>query len=409
MKLVIVEMYSNGVHLARRLARIPAVESVFLVSDTANAEIWSDEVQLIEASAVGADDIVRLASERDIDLVVNLSSRFGAAGLMESLEGTGVQSIGSDKVFSETEFDKRGFKSWLAEHDFHTPKVLIEAPISDIQEMAENLRFPLVVKPDRQVGPPVQVCTSPRDLADYAEHAIRRWPYAQYGVVFLVEEYIEFVDHLHVVYCIAGGEGRVLTSVRVAREWTNKSAMDKCPISVTPHPKQEDYREQIESVVRALARPRLHAFGDIQCAIAANGDLYFLENNARPGTMTFSLLEDPIPCSGNWSGNQGRFGWNDLVDRSRVDTIALTLMHSESEIEVDARSLLDDDTIRYCPFSIRAKDEDKHVSIRRSFPSVVLMTRERGKALTRDQQSALEKIRRSGNYFPIDEDFLVSV
>lgn len=406
MNVLIIEMYRNGVSLAADLARRPGIEKVIVVTDALDNSAWqTPNLSFISATDLSVNDILDLVDREKIDIAANFSSIYGAAGVVEALEKRGTRCVGSNKAFSETEINKRGFKRWLVDQEFKTPRILFEGTYSDILDQIKTFNFPLVIKPDRQIGPSVSVCNDADELNNYLSKAVKNTPYAKFGVLFLVEECINIVDTMHVMYFLDGERSFITDSVKTPEHWQNSARFSECFFSVSPHPKAYLFESELKRFLIRISKIADHAIGAIQCGITEHSELYFIENNARPATAMFTQLSNVIPCF-HHDHSRVTFSRGSLHTTLQVDSsfkVAIALMHDTDKAEVDIETLMSIPHTDYAPFSLR-ESNGSFLSHTRSFPSILIVNGSSRKELISRIEECVNRIQSSGHFLKINSN-----
>ena len=100
-------MYNNGLFAADRLSRqYQEVEKVILISEFVRPSLWASEGLTIIQEPQNIAAIIELVKTEAIDLVVNLNSIYGSAGIAEAIEAINVPCIGSNQSETQTEEDR---------------------------------------------------------------------------------------------------------------------------------------------------------------------------------------------------------------------------------------------------------------------------------------------------------------
>ncbi len=393
-------MYNNGLFAANRLTnQYEQVNKVILVSEFVRASMWaSDRLHIIqEAQNIGS--IVELVNNEKIDLVVNLNSIYGSAGVVEAVEAIGIPCIGSNRAFSETEIEKKNFRHWLIDKGFKSPLILHEGMFDEIEANIDQFEYPLVIKPDSQIGPKVCPCYSKEDLQQYLTASAKHYPYARNIVLFTIEEYIPLMDELYVTYFICDGKAIIWESNRLPHSWKATRDAGECAYGLIPNPNFEPYREEITQYLESATEFADNCIGIIQCGITEDYGLHFMESNARPPTACLGLFDDPLAVLLALK-DRDYTALTKLLDGVDSHGAAIALMHQENTIEVDVDTLNKLDGFSYWPNSVE-KEQGKYISHRRGAPSFLHIHGKSIDEVIARLEQHLPQIEKAGNFLRI--------
>ncbi len=222
-------------------------------------------------------------------------------------------------------------------------------------------------------------------------------------MLFMLEEYVDIIDTMHVMYCLHGKHSFITDSVKTPQHWRHSSTSDTCFFSVSPHPKAHLFDAALKRFLTCIAPVAPHAIGAIQCGLTDDDELYFIENNVRPPTAMFSQLPNFIPCLRE--DVSGASFSEDRVDarppNEETFKIAIALMHRDDEIPVAVERLSCLTHAEYAPFSLR-ECEGRLVSHRRSFPSILIFHAKSPTDVMQRIQSTRDFVYASGDFLGID-------
>jgi phosphoribosylamine-glycine ligase len=402
MKVLITDLHGNGIPLAQYLTtQVETIEKVFHLSESIDPALWQNEKWHIITERLSNDAIIALIKNEGIDWVSNFDPFYGVAGLLEALQAENISCIGSNKTLSETEINKHQFKQWLVENKFKTPEIRFEGLFKQIAENIDQFVYPLVIKPDSEIGPKVQVCHDQQVLKNYLDVTAASVPYAKFGVLFIIEEYLEITEHMHVLYVINDKKGVLTGSVKLSQNEEDKLSRDECGYAVIPHPEYSNHRAELQRFVDGLASSASSGIGSIQCTITADNQLYFIENNARPGSQVFFLFDNPLILTQSLLANNSIELSQLIENQSAKVTGGIALLHKENEIAVDYERLSALSGIQYCPNSVTKKD-GRHVSKKYSAPSMLLLQGNTLGELEEVLERHLPVIQACGDFYTID-------
>lgn len=403
MRILLVEVHHNGAGLATRLVRHSSEHQVILVTSAATpVGCTSDDVQVVEfAGAV--TDLVELAQREKVDLVVNYNPVYGVSGLCEALTKVKIPVVGANQGLSGTEIYKQQFKSWLVEHSFQTPQTLYRGRYDDVRRRGDSFTYPVVVKPDMQSGPAVGVCDNAEALGSYLATAVERVPYAKFGVVYSVEEYVPIAEHFHVGYFLCGGRAHVDWAVRVSSLREGRRLPDEAECVVLRHPKNRRYMSEIERFTQAMIEFADGALATVQCGIAPDGALYFIEHNARPGTNSGALTAFPDPITGLRCLQHGDRGVlaRHMVPIDQGIMIGISLLPQADVVEIDVDALSQLPGAQYFP-RVLARRGQRYVSIRQGAPIILTFEGDTPDDVVSQVHRTLPTIARTGDFLPVN-------
>ncbi|ARN73222.1 hypothetical protein [Oceanicoccus sagamiensis] len=393
-------MYNNGLFAANRLANdYQQVQKVILLSEFVRASMWASERLQIIQEAQNIASIVELVKAENIDFVVNLNSIYGSAGIVETLTAMDIPCIGSNRTFSATEIDKRDFRHWLIGKGFTSPLILHEGMFDEIEAQMDQFDYPLVIKPDSQIGPKVSPCHNKEELKNYLAESAQRFPYARNVVLFSIEEYIPLMDELYVTYFMCGGKAIIWESNRLPHSWKATRDAGECAYGLIPNPNFEPYREQITQYLESAAEFTDNCIGIIQCGIAEDYSLFFVESNARPPTACLGLFDDPLAVL-EALRDQDYDRLQALLAGVESHGAAIALMHKADTIEVDVDTLNQLEGFSYWPNSVE-KEQGKYISHRRGAPSFLHVHGNTIDEVVARLQQHLPTIEKTGDYLTI--------
>lgn len=374
MNIVMIDSSGSAVDFAQRLLQARSkVEMVHIFSGSVSAGAWeSERLTVIEKKQIDPPAVIQYCLEKSVSLLVNFDSSYGAAGLLEMAEEAGIKVFGTSRSFAETEMDKRGFKHWMIAQGIQTPAIQMEGTVASIEHGRDNLTYPLVIKPDRQLGPQIQICHTPEGLDTYIKVTVEKQPAAQYGIVFIIEDYIPANHIFQVEYAFGGGQGFVEYTGSLA--FVGKSSKNPMGVScgLSPYPLYERYASTIQDIIQNIIPQDSAGLGFFQAMIDEQGELYVLENNARPGgCRVWFELNDPLALIDGLIAGTLTHSRDPQSHQSDPGVFGLLFLgHNEKERTVNWETINHLPGARFLPFSV-AREEGNTVSKQGRPPSVL--------------------------------------
>jgi hypothetical protein len=305
--------------------------------------------------------MLELVERHSADLVINFNPLHGDAGLVEFLAQREIAAIGSNQVFSQTEINKREFKQWLTEQEIPTPRVRFEGLARDVLARKHELDYPLVVKPDIQVGPQTTVIPDPDALSAYFAHLASVMPTAESGLIFLIEDCLPEGSVIQILYGATGGRGVTLASVKMTVVPKTEETPTGAVFAVLPWSERPRYQGQLDGIQDKIANAfGGKSIGSLQCMLGQDGILYVIENNARPAACCmYDPWRDPFGCVRNLLGGDAN-GLRDATDSSSDDRcyLAAGLIHPEPSVWIGEdrfKELVASGSVR--PFSFQREEQ----------------------------------------------------
>jgi phosphoribosylamine-glycine ligase len=251
------------------------------MADRVCTNTWAEKgVELVVKQRTAAD-IVKFVQDNEITMVCNFDPYAAEMGLPDALKGLGIQFFGTDASFARTELDRVFFKELLIKSGIKTPEILCRGSEQDILNAKFNFVYPFVIKPSLSLVSPV-VIYNYEELEAHFRKVRKRVERTGKKVDWLVERYIDAVDTLSVNYIVGAGEYKVRTTYRV--DFVPKSDDNLVGVTtlVQPHPKEAEYINIVNEITSLLAGEGHCGFGFFQALMDKSGELYVIENNARP-------------------------------------------------------------------------------------------------------------------------------
>lgn len=284
MKVLIIDFCCNAVEMATQIERCnKEVSHIYLLAQMVCPSVWgSDRVTVIN-DQLDNQAVLKLTQEKQIDLVLNMNSIYGSTGLFELLKENNVDVLGTNKAFADTEINKLGFKRWLMENNIRTPKLRREALMQQLLDEADELDYPVVIKPDSQFGPKTLVIDNAKALGDYFSEVKSTIPQAEKGIVFCLEDVLPGNQIIQIHYAASRNRAVITQSLVI----TSTPKTDKTPagatLGVQPWLLIKKFQSEIQSCINKIAshHPGIY-IGMLQYMLGNNGLLYVIENNARP-------------------------------------------------------------------------------------------------------------------------------
>jgi len=160
--------------------------------------------------------------------------------------------------------------------------------------------------------------------------------------------------------------------------------------------------KEIESYVHKVSEFSDTFVGIVQCAVAEDRSLYFIESNARPPTAAFGMFDDPLAILMAMK-NKDHQALSTLLERVNSNGAAIALMHSENTIEVDVEKLSGLEGFCYWPNSVE-KESGSFVSYNRGAPSFLHVKGNTIDEIIKRLEQNLPTIEATGNYLAIKPD-----
>ncbi|MNZ41542.1 D-alanine--D-alanine ligase [compost metagenome] len=235
---------------------------------------------------VGDDLLQRLLSEKIDRAFIILHGRGGEDGTMQGLlEVAGIPYTGSGVLASALAMDKlRTKRVWLS-LGLPTPNYAALTSEADCRDAAENLGFPLIVKPAHE-GSSIGMAK-----VENLEALIAAWKdAARYDSQVLVEQWITGPE-----FTIATLRGQVLPAIRLGTPHTfydydakylASDTQYQIPCGLTP----EKERELQDLTARACDALGIQGWGRADVMQDAEGRFWLLEVNTAPGMTDHSLV-----------------------------------------------------------------------------------------------------------------------
>ena len=235
---------------------------------------------------VGRNILEQLVAEKIDRAFIVLHGRGGEDGTMQGLlECAGIPYTGSGVLSSALAMDKLRTKQvWLAD-GLPTPRYAVLTSETDCQKAAQELGFPLIVKPASE--------GSSIGMAKVHSEAelVQAWKVAkEHDPAVLVEQWIQGPE-----FTVAVVRGQVLPPIRLG---TNNSFYDyeaKYLSNETQYHIPCGLSEDKETLLRKLcARAcellNIQGWGRVDVMQDERGDFYLLEVNTAPGMTDHSLV-----------------------------------------------------------------------------------------------------------------------
>lgn len=243
---------------------------------------------------VRPDNINELVNANIDRAFIALHGNGGEDGAIQGvLEWLGVPYTGSGICASAIAMDKIKTKLIWQAYKIPTPKFLVYQPGMNAAEIARALRWPIAVKPATQgssVG--VHKVEKVADLQAALEDA------SQYGEV-LLEEWVSGAE-----YSIGIVGQQVLPVIKIVpKKDTFYDYSAKYITHDTAYQIPSGLSDDIEKVLSAYAWQAFEVlgcrhWGRVDCMVAENGEIYFLEMNTIPGMTPTSLVPKEAACLG---------------------------------------------------------------------------------------------------------------
>jgi len=283
MNLLLIDMFGNALDMACIIGRneTNSVSKLYVMADRVCTNTWAEKGVELVVKQRSAIEIVKFIQENEITMVCNFDPYLADSGLPEMVQASDVQFFGTDMGFARTELDRLFFKGLLIGAGIRTPEILLQGDEQKILTSKYDFKYPLVVKPSLSLVSPA-IIYAPEELELHFRKTRKRIEKTGKSVDWLIEQFIDAKDALSVNYIVGAGEYKIRTTYKV--EFVPKSDDNLVGVTslIQPHPKEEDHIEMINRVADLLAGEGYCGFGFFQGLIDSSGELYVIENNARP-------------------------------------------------------------------------------------------------------------------------------
>ena len=338
LKILIIDYCCNSVDLAWRLSHQEAeIEHIYLMADNICPTIWQNKNLTLLPSVADIHLILALVRSLKVALVANFSPLLGMSGLLELLAAQGVKSLGSNRIFSETEIKKRDFKKWLIDNKFSTPQVQFEGMMVDVLSHAKQLAYPLVIKPDIQVGPPVITLHNSQQLKQYFALIKSQHAAAEHSVIFMLEQEVLSAEVIQFHYLMVAGRAKLTHSINVLYGSKCDENQLGAMVAVSPWSQLANFKNEVERLLNLLAATGAAAIGTLQCMVDSDGILHVLENNARPAACNvYDDWDDLLGFILAMADDDfSELNANDFfISQRRPYSIGVPLIHQSPKIEI---------------------------------------------------------------------------
>jgi D-alanine-D-alanine ligase len=235
---------------------------------------------------------------RDVDVVfVALHGKFGEdGGIQEMLEKNRIRYTGSGPEASYVCMDKIATKRLLRLHKIRTPVFRVVQKYANpqiLRQMAEEIGYPVVVKPSNQgssIG--VKICDDFKALLDGVVSAL------EFSDLVIVEKYIYGRE---VTVGILGKQALPVIELRPERRFFDYDAKYKDPNTryiVNPPLGENAIRKIQRAALRAHRVLCCRGFSRVDMIYSDDGKPYVLEVNTIPGLTERSLLPKAAEARG---------------------------------------------------------------------------------------------------------------
>ena len=313
-----------------------------------------------------------------------------------------MRCIGSNFRLSATEIRKQDFKDWLIANDFKTPQTLFRGYFADVLAKAAEFSYPLVIKPHRQSGAKVHVCPDREALLKYLEWTRTTVPHWRLGVVFSIEQHVEIKSMLLGGAFLCGGRA-LLNIARLYHIGPATLPAQESLVLTIRHPRHRIHKPELTRYFELVGDFASAAQASVECALTADGDMYFLESSARPGgcNAAFSAFADPLDGLECMLRQDSTTLAQHVQDIDTVIELGISLRHTARTIPVDFRLLSSLPGVQLFPASI-LPDEGRYLSHRVAIPSYLHMEAATPEEAFRRLQEVAPLIQRAGDFLPIN-------
>lgn len=235
---------------------------------------------------VGDDLLQRLATEKIDRAFIMLHGRGGEDGSMQGLlECIGIPYTGSGILASSLGMDKLRTKQVWQSLGIPTPRHAVLASEIDCQQAAQELGFPLIVKPAHE-GSSIGMAK-----VDSLEGLIEAWQAARgFDSQVLVEQWISGPE-----FTVAMLRGQVLPAIGLGTphtfyDYDAKYLANDTQYRIPCGLSAEKEAELADLTVRACAAVGVQGWGRVDVMQDAQGQFWLLEVNTVPGMTDHSLV-----------------------------------------------------------------------------------------------------------------------
>ncbi|MCH2110429.1 MAG: carbamoyl-phosphate synthase large subunit [Polyangiaceae bacterium] len=200
--------------------------------------------------------------------------------LAVALEERGVKLLGTSADAIDRAEDRERFDELLQKLNLRKPKAGIAKSIDEAAKIADNIGYPVLVRPSYVLGGrAMMICESADDLADYVGLAVEAAREEGLEPTLLIDQYLSNAIEVD-VDCVADGKRAVIGGVMQHIEEAGVHSGDSTSV-LPPHTLPPTVVAQIEENTRALA-VELGVIGlmNVQFAIK-DREVYVIEVNPR--------------------------------------------------------------------------------------------------------------------------------
>ncbi|MEI8388523.1 MAG: phosphoribosylamine--glycine ligase [bacterium] len=280
-------VYGGGARehtLAWKIKQSPLLEKLYLCKPN---DGFAELGEVIEAE--NHIELARISKEIGIDLIVVGPEDPLISGIVDEFNKIGIPAIGADKKWAMLEGSKSFAKDFMERNNIPTAKYKLISDKSQIAEVLEGFKIPVVIKADGlAAGKGVYIASTKED----AENTLKDFLDGQFGQAsqkIIVEEFLEGAE----ISLISLWDGKTLLPLVPARDYKRLLSGNKgpntggmgayCPVSLVVKEYEwiEDY---IKLLKEALIRENADFTGVVYSGLMITDEgVKVLEYNMRFG------------------------------------------------------------------------------------------------------------------------------
>ena len=175
--------------LAKTCSQSPLVKEVLVAPGNGGME---EEFQTLPIAVDNNPEIVRVAKENDVDLVVVGPEVPLCNGVVDELTNAGILAYGPDALCARLEGSKAFTKDFLARHNIPTAKYGNFSEVGSAIAYLQSCSLPVVVKASGlAAGKGVIICTSIEEAEEAVRNMLSGSSFGDSGSEVVIEEFLE--------------------------------------------------------------------------------------------------------------------------------------------------------------------------------------------------------------------------